>query len=318
MLKLKTPAFLNRLNTKGNKRKFLGLGVIIVIALIGFLSWSFLSDKINDNKKIFAEAAGHKIYEEEIHDLLGDNENNISDHDAAEVLANKYFLETLANEEGITITDEELVDVYGKSINKQKENDKYTYQYQVNQLYFDKLQANKDGIYKGKMLIANFSRHVEFHPVLPEDRTGDPKLGNPKAIAEDKKYAEDLINRLYNDIKSGKITFDKTIKIEHNDPLLGTKAYKTLPHSGSFDTTYATNPVINVESIRQKINEIKPGEITEPFVVRVGNSLGGDTTAESYFLVVQMDKSSGGGGIGMEPGQYIEEAKKRLGYEIYI
>jgi hypothetical protein len=316
MSKLKRPAFLNRLNTKGNKRKLLGLFIVAIVALIGFVAWSIFGDKLQDNRKVYAQAAGHKVYEQELRDFIGDNQG-ISDHDAAQVLADKYLTEALAKERGVTVTDEELVASYGNEVKKQKTTFKYAYQNKLNQLYLAKLQANNNGVYKGKMLVANFSSHIEFKPALPEDKLKDPLLGDPEAVARDKKYAEDFITDLYNKITSGEITFEQAIKMEHADPRLGKQAYTSLSHSGSFDTSLSPNPVLNVKSIRQKINSIKAGEITMPFVVRVSDSLEDDSTAESYFLAVKMDQTSGSY-TGKDFGEYLEEAKKRLEYAVYI
>lgn len=313
MPKLKSPTFLNRYNTKGNKRKLLALGMVIIVAAGGFAAWSIFGDKFEGNKKVYAQAAGHKVYEQDVRDLIG-NTPNISDHDAAQVLADKYLTEALAKEQGISVGTQELEQKYPE-VKEQKDN-KYAYQNKLNKVYFSKLQAHNNGVYKGKLLITHFSRHVEFKPVLPEDKHNDPKLGDAQSIAQDKKYAEDLINRLYNDINSKKISFDEAIKIEQNDPKVGVKSYPTLPHSSSFDSTYVVNPILNVASIKKQISGLKAGETTKPFVVSVENSLDGKSTAESYFLIVQMDESFAGVGADFE--QYVDEAKKRLNYEVNV
>ena len=315
---IKSPMFLGRLNTKGNKRKILGLLLIIVVVATGFIIWSLGSDKLNDKGNVLAEAAGHKIYEDEIRDLLGDNKDNISDRDAATVLADKYLIESLAKERGVTVNDKELSDQYGKETLKQKDTFEYAYQNKLNQVYLSKLAANNKGVYKGKFLIANFSQNVQVYPTLPEDKAHNPDLGNAEAIARDKKYAEDFITDLYNKVTSRQITFEQAMNMERKDPRVGVKAYPELEHSDSFDTTFRSRDVINSPSIREKINSIKAGEITEPFVVRVNNSLAdSSSTAESYFLVVRMDETSGSY-TGMDFEQYLNEAKQRLGYAIYI
>jgi len=318
MPKLKLPIFLNRLNTKGNKRKVLGLGIIIIIGLIGFVGWSFFNDKFSSDKKIYAEVSGHKIYEQEVRDLLGDKNPDISEQEATLVLADKYLIETLAQEQGVTVNDEELTAEYGNSVLKQKDNNKFAYQNKLNELYFTKLAAANRGLYKGKLLVTHFSRNVAYKsPLLKEEKKNNPDLGNPKAIASDKKYAKNLITQLYNDIKSGKISFEEAIKIEKKDPKVGTSsAYRTLTHSGSFDTSTGINGLIETASIHQRISNIKPGELAEPFAVKVSNSIDDDSMTESYFLVIQMDKSSPGG--TMQFDKYLEEAKRRLGYEIYV
>ena len=317
MLKLKTPILLSRLKTKGNKRKFLGLGAIIVIALISFLVWPSLSDKLGDDRKVFAEVAGQKIYEEDIRDLLGDNNHGISDQDAARVLADKYLTETLAEEQGITVNDKELQAQYGKITKKQKGANKYAYQNKLNQLYFDKLQAYNRGIYKGKFLIAHFSRFVPYDsPLLFEDKQIEPRIGNKTSIAKDKKHAENLINRLYDQVQSGKITIEEAAEIERSDPTVGEKAYPTLSHSGPFDTTFDPNTFMASESVRNQVGDIKTGELTKPIAIKVSSSMDGDKLAESYFLSVFFDESSGGGDKSFD--DYLNEAKQRLGYVIHI
>lgn len=318
MPKLKLPSFLNRYNTKGNKRKLLGLIVVIIVGLVGFAGWSLWKEGTKDNKKVFAQAAGHKIYEQEVRDFLGDNVYNISDHDAATVLANKYLTEKLAKENNITVTDQEVEEQFGSEINKQKTDFKYAYQNKVNQLYFEKLAAYKRGIYKGKVLVAHFSRNIAPDVVLRDDKEANPDLGNSAAIARDKKYAKDFINRIYKDIKSGKITFDEAIKIERKDPVVGLKGYPTLNHSGVFDTSAEGGyGLIWTKFAKQRIRDMAPGQLSEPFVVRVPNSIEGDDTVESYFLVVQMDEMSGeDGSVKFE--QYLNEAKNRLEYGVYV
>ncbi|HEX5797508.1 MAG TPA: hypothetical protein VFX86_03910 [Candidatus Saccharimonadales bacterium] len=314
MFKLKRPSGLKKPDFKN--RKVQALSLLLIIAL-GFAAWALLiDDGVRKGEKVYAEAAGHKIYKKEIDDLIGQRKD-ISEHDAATVLADKYLVEALAKERGITVTDKELAASYDKDTLKQKTDYKYAYQNKLNQLYLSKLQAHNNGVYKGKMLVANFSNHVAYEPALPEDKERDPLLGDPKAIAKDKKYAKDFITDLYNKITSGEITFDQAIKMEHADPRLGKEAYTSLSHSGSFDTSLRPQPVFNVASIRQKINNIKAGEITKPFVVRVSNSLEGDSTAESYYLVVKMDQTSGSY-TGMDFTQYLDQAKQRLGYKVYV
>jgi hypothetical protein len=309
MLKLKSP------NIKSKKTA----SIIILIIIIATGGWLVLDSKNKDynGEKVYAEAAGRKIYKNDVRALIGKHKE-ISEHEAAVVLADKYLAEALAKEQGITVSDKELTKQYGKSALKQKTTFKYAYQNKLNQVYFAKLQAHSNGIYKGKMLVANFSRHIQTFPSLPEDKMKDPQLGNPAAIAKDKKYAKDFISDLYNKITSGQINFDQGIQLEHNDPKLGLRTYPSLSHSGSFDTTQAPSGVLNVPSILEKINSIMAGDTTKPFPVRVGISWTDKSkTAESYFLVIKMDETSGSY-TGQDFGQYLNQAKQRLAYKINV
>lgn len=314
MARLKLGAYLKKPDLKN--KKFYAVLLAVAVVLIGWLAFG---DKLHKpGEKVYAEVAGHKIYKSEIDDLIGKRKINL--HDAAQVLADKYLVQELAKEQGISIGDQDIEKEYktkyGKVPKDYKTKNKYAYQQDVNQLYLTKLRAYNNGIYKGKLLIANFSRHVAFQPTLPEDELSDPKLGNPTAIAKDKEYAKNLITKLRNDVESGKITFDEAINIEHNDPEVGEHAYPTVAHSRSFDTSYFTDSILSVDSIKEKVSKIKSGELTEPFVVKVPNSFDGKSTAESYFLVIKMDESSGGSGMNFQ--EYIDNAKERLGYKLYV
>lgn len=315
MLKLKRPISIKKPNLKSKKTVGLSLLLVFVLAAGG---WALFGDKIKDGRKVYAQAAGHKVYEQELRDFIGDNKE-VSDHDAATVLADKYLTEALAKEQGITVSDQEIKEKFGGEIEKQKSDFKYAYQNKVNQLYFDKLAAYNRGVYKGKLLVTHFSRNIAPEDVvLADDKQANPELGNTAAIARDKKYAEDLINRFYNDIKSGKLSFYEAIKIERSDPAVGLKAYPSLDHSAAFNTIQTSNQgLIWTESIRQKIRSMKAGELSEPFVVKVPNSIEGDKTVESYFLVVQMDEVSGSKN-DMNFGKYLDGVKKRLRYEVYV
>ncbi len=295
--------------------------LLTVLVLIG--GWIFISNTFHIGQKVYAQVAGHKIYKQDVQDLIG-NTKGVSDHQAAVVLANKYLTEDMAKEAGITVSNQDVVAQYGPSTNAQKTNDKIAYQSKVNNVYFDKLLAYNAGLYKGKLLATNFSRHIAFQsPFLALQEATDPLMGNPAAIAQDKEYAQNLITNLYNQVKAHKITFDQAIQIEHNDPQVGLKAYQTLPHSGPFDTSniyLGANALIAPQSIQAIMGDMKAGQLSKPFVVGVSNSLAGtgtQSTTDSYYLVVQMD-STVGGHSGLSYSQYLAQAKKKLGYKVYV
>jgi len=299
----------------GNYKRIIVYALIAIAILVG--GFIVLKHELHIGEKVYAQAGGHKIYQQDVENLIGNNKG-INKHDAARVLADKYLIKAMVKGKDITVTEKDLVAQYGNATKQQKSSNKYIYQNKENQLYLQKIQVYNYGIYKGKYLIGNFSRHVEFQPVLPEDKIHDPNLGKPAAIAKDKAYAQDFLTQLYDQIKSGKITFDQAIQKERNNPKIGVKAYPSLPHSGPFDTSSGPNyAVLKPTSTRQKINDIKEGEITAPFVVRVGNSLEGNSTAESYFLVVDMEKSSHSY-TDIYFTQYLEQAKQKFGYKVYV
>jgi len=100
--------------------------------------------------------------------------------------------------------------------------------------------------------------------------------------------------------------------------VVGEKGYPSLPHSQAFDGPLRQIGPLAADSIKSKIQSIKPGQLTSPFVVRAADSTSNPkSTAESYFLVVQLDSKSGGGN-GMTFQQELDQAKKQLGYKVYV
>jgi hypothetical protein len=295
-------------------KKTIAIGVIVIAAIVAG-GWFILNKtgKTGNGQKVYAEAAGHKVYKKEIDDLIGKHKE-VTEHQAAQVLADKYFTEALAKERGITVTDKDLTAQFGKGALKQKMDYKYAYQNKLNQVYFTKLQANDQGIFKGKYLIANFSRHIPYKsPLLKEDEARDSLLGNSKAINRDKAYAKNLMDDLYSKINSGEITFNKAISIEQNDPVVGKSVYPTLAHSGAFDTSQGSlSGFVDINSLN-----IKAGQTSKPFVIKASDSADGKSTVESYYMIVRLDSAQGGGAkIGFK--SYIEQSKERLGYKVYV
>ncbi|HYH36485.1 MAG TPA: hypothetical protein VD706_03230, partial [Candidatus Saccharimonadales bacterium] len=193
---------------------------VLIILVAGF--WFIYGNHFGD--KLYAEAAGHKIYKQDVKDLIGKNKG-ISDHNAAEILADKYLYEAMAKEYDIRITDQDIRTAYGSTINQQKTQNLYAYQSRVNDLYYKKLQENNQGIYKGYLLAAHFNRNIELQP-QPENQQSFPtNAGNPAAIAADKQYAKDFITNLYNQVKARKITWDQAAQMERADPQIGLNMY---------------------------------------------------------------------------------------------
>jgi hypothetical protein len=217
------------------------------------------------------------------------------------------------------VTDKDIESAYGSSINQQKTQNKYAYQSRVNELYYTKLQENSQGVYKGYLLVGQFSRNIELKP-QPKDPAYPTNIGNPAAIAADKQYAKDFITNLYNQVQAHKITWDQAAAMEKADPQIGTNMYPSLSHSGPFDTSkYINSSVLVPSSALQQIQKLKSGQTSKPFVVTVTSTVGDDNkTFESYYLVVRMDHSSGGGNATMSFVQELTQAKKKLGYKVYV
>lgn len=307
----RTKRSLSKLMT--SKRNLLYI-ILLLILIAG--TWVILKDVFRVGEKVYAQAAGHKIYKEDIDLLIGDTKG-VSTNNAATVLANKYLYEAMVKQAGLTVTNKDITARYPDSDSATTQ---YARQVNVNNVYYNKLLAYNQGLYKGKVLVANFSRNIAFQsPYIGMQQALNPLLGNEAAIAADKQYAHNLIDKLYGQIKSGQITFDQAIKAEHEDPVVGEKAYQTLPHSGMFDTSNVLLPATSLlapKSIESKLASMKAGELSTPFAVTVPNSwIDKNITTESYYLVVQMDYTKGSQS-GLSFDKYLAKAKKQYGYKV--
>ncbi|HEX5743905.1 MAG TPA: hypothetical protein VFX84_00420 [Candidatus Saccharimonadales bacterium] len=289
--------------------------MILAAVLVG--GWLVLKSVFHIGEKVYAEAAGHKIYREEVKDLIGDTKG-ISDHDAATALADKYFTEALAKEQGITVTDKDIQEQLGRGadLKKQKKDNHYIYQTVVNNAYFDKLQAKLNGVYKGYMIIVHFDRYIPATPVSDAYKKAIPQMGDPKAIKADKEYAKQFIDKLYEQLRNHKITWEEAAKMEQDDPRVGRTNYPTASHSGPFDTSKAPVTAFNAPVAQGEVSQLKKGAFTKPFPVPVYNP---DTKKNpaSYYLIVRMDSKYGGSAKG-NFFTYTLDAKKRLHYAVNV
>lgn len=298
---------------KLSKNTWLVISGVLLIVIVGL--W-VVNNGTPWNKPL-AEVDGRKIYKSDVKKLMKGSEH-ASEYGAAVILADKYLTEAMGKKYNVTISDEDAKIEY-PDIETLKKNDPYAYQNVMNQVFFRKLRAQYNGTYKGKLVVAHFSKNVPYDsPLLERKKSQNPKLGDAAAIAADKKYAQDFITDLYNKVKSGAITFDQAMEAERTHPELGEKStYITLGHSMSFDGTLRDNNLLGAATIRKQVERLKPGELTKPFVVRANSSMNDNSTAESYWLMVQLDAKSGGGqGDSFDEG--LVRDKKELGYKIYV
>jgi hypothetical protein len=294
---------------KNTKHAFFYLLIVIVILAGG---WLLIKKEFHVGEKVYASAGGHNIYESDVKEIIGKTKG-ISSREAATTLADKYLTEAMGKEYKVSVTDQDIVTVYGKNTLSQKKSQQFYYQQKVNRLYFKKLSAFNQGSYKGEYLITNFSRNVPYpSPLLAEQKAANANLGNPAAIAADKKYAENFITKLYNQIMAHKMTFSQAAQAELNDPQVGKAAYPTQPHSGIFDTSDGGyGSVITADVTKDKIRTIKQGTTTKPFVAGGSNIMAGP-----YYLVIHMEESKGGESLPYS--QFLQQAKQKFGYKVYV
>lgn len=299
-----------------NKKKIALYSLLTAAVVIG--GWIFLKQVFHIGEKVYAQADGHKIYKRDVKGLIG-KAKGVSDHDAATVLADKYLTKALAKEQNITVSDADIQAEYGDKVDlkQQKKDNAYLYQLTVNNTYFDKLQAKYQGVYKGYLIVAQFSRYISTSPIAPAYKAAIPEMGDPKAIAADKKYAKDFITKLSNQLNDHKITWQQAAKMEYNDPRLGRVAYPALSHSGPFNTSKEPQTLFDAPSAQREIGKLSAGQISKPFAVSV-YSPETKKSFDSYYLLVRMDSTYGGGHAGGTFLQFLIQSRQQLGYKVNV
>ena len=305
-------------STPKGRALFFGLITLAVVIVVA-VAVSLISNNTHLGQKVYAQAAGHKIYKGDVDKLIGTNKG-VTEHQAATVLADEYLAQAMAKKEHISVTSQDIKKAYGFDPASLKTHNAYGYQSLVNQVYFSKLQTYNNGIYKGFLLVAQFSRYITFAPGLTVERQAvNPNFGNPKSIAADRKYAANFITGLYNKIRAGKMSWNKAAQTEMNDHTVGTNMYPSLSHSGPFDTSNTNlrrNDLLKPTSITKTIRSMKAGQTSKPFVVSVANPSDGSQTP-AYYLVVRMD-SVAGNQDGLSFSQALAQAKKEFGYKVNV
>lgn len=313
--RFKLPSTKSPLQFIRHNKRYVLYTVLVAAILIG--GWLFIKQTFHIGDKVYAQAAGHKIYKKEVKDLIG-NSKGVSDRDAATVLADKYLLEAMAKEQDVKVTDKDIQNQYGNKVDlkEQRQKNAYNYQQLANDAYVYKMRAKYNGIYKGDLLVAHFSRYIPAFDVSAAYKKAIPEMGDPKAIASDKKYAKDFITKLYSQINDHKITWDQAIQMEHKDPRLGELIYPSLSHSEPFDTSKGPVTLFDSPVAQAKVSNLNKGQTSKPFEVSIYNP-DLKKTYGTYYLVIHMDYKYGGHAQGFFQ-EYLVSSKKKFDYKVNV
>jgi hypothetical protein len=297
-----------------HRKRYVLYAIVLVVVLIG--GWLFIKQTFHIGEKVYAQAAGHKVYKQDVKDLIGDTKG-VSDHQAAGALADKYLLEAMAKEQSVKITDKDIQQQYGQNITaKDRKDPSYEYQQAVNNAYMAKMKAKYNGVYKGDLLVGHFDRYIPAFDVSAAYKKVVPQMGDPKAIEADKEYAKNFLTKLYNEIQGHKITWKQAIQAEHKDRRLGEVVYPSLSHSDSFDTSKGTVTLFDAPVAQAKVSALKAGETSKPFEVFIYNP-NLKKTYSTYYMVVHLNYKYGGHVKGFFQ-EYLVSSKKKFDYQVNV
>lgn len=321
-------------NKNTAKIKILGVFLLVFAGLIlvagGFLLYRNYQKSLPPEIRVIASVGGEKIYQKDLNELIYSMDYNNTDlnrfgKDAKKIetslldtLIEQKILDIKAKELGITLSDEEILNQARAEL---REFDQYDTTRQVITKEAAKAKLLKDKISEkvltwrsGKFILIRAD--VNFH-TLPTNLSFDERS---KLIPEDLKYAQDLVNSIYNKVKNGEIAFEKGMEMANNDPRLGISAWKgwKMTFSQAFtkeDSLLKPYPA-SAPNFWEEVDKINVGELSQPIILKV--TLGEDSPAgkkdqlvDGLYLIVKSDQ--GNNGEATSYNEWLLKAKSEVG-----
>ena len=249
------------------------------------------------------------------------NECFLEQKEATEYLVDDIVLSQWAGDEKITIAEEEQkseeVRVGGFQIQPC-----HATLAKVN-LFREKLSQNTTNFREGKFIVVNFGRFANPNPMTITEETSD--VNRAQKLQEEKAYAQNLINSIYQDLKKGQLSFEGAIEEVNKDPKVGIESYyDTSFQSGSFTAEgyLGKTGLLADDSIRKKVDSLKEGEISEPFIGQadiapcaISDSDCQPEYADARFLIAKVEKI--GKGEGKED-EILSQTRQKYNAKIYL
>jgi len=254
---------------------FIGLFIITLITVTASI-WLILTKEDNQAKEgLLAKVGDREITETDLNrrifgfnSFVGsiDNPGNI-DTDAKQPIFKELIewrlLDIKAAEDNINVSESEITDYSRDNIENYLDMTGDIKSVVDENTYYEILQNKLTDEYvlkaSGNFIIARF------------DAKRVTDNSNNVDISDDKEYAEKLINEVYQDIKSKKITFEEGMKVVDNDKRIGLSAFgnNSIIHSDYFTASNLTlnNSVFTYEEAREKVTTMETNSFSTPFIV---------------------------------------------------
>ncbi len=273
-------------------KKLVILVVALVVLVVAFFIFYF-KDRIVVDKdpldKVLATVGGREITQRDLNEMIWgidfqgtiEKPNKVEEEKKIEFLNQLIEWEIIkikAEDLGIKLTEEEFENLAIKRLgqdrfdslpNLVKEQKKAIEKTISNMGLTEKVKENIISWSEGEVIIINFSTY------LPQ-----PELGlefdeeREQKYNEQKEYAEQLANQIYNEIKRGDISFNEGADRVLNDPVFGIDAFypSAVYTSESFikEQWMERRGVVSNQQIRDKIVASQKG-VNEPVLLKSGD-----------------------------------------------
>lgn len=323
--------------------KFLpiGLPLLVILLLTGFFGYQWYSNyqmlhPKNPLNKVLAIVGDKKITQRDLNtEIYGlgfvgsiENPESISDDTRKQILEQLIENEIItANTKrlGISVSEEEIINktkannlkLYNQISDSQKALMKNTAKFQLlKERLLDKILAWSEG----KFIIVRFDLHF-YGP--PTDLSEEARKN---LLPQDKSYAQELINKTYQDIKTGKITFEEGMEIASQDPKLGIKAWEPwkMTYSQAFTKEHSVNKEFpeSTPDFWNEVAKVPVGEISNILAIKkiIGEekSLAGQAgdIVEAFYMIVKKEKGNQGETSSYE--EWLQKQKDTLKVKIFL
>lgn len=291
---------------KQNKT-LLGLAVAILAIAIAAVGAFFVSSL---NKDVLATIGAAKIKQKDLDNKITALEGYVTvdaskKNQLLDDLVEESIIEQTAKRLKITVSEKEIDDSakkYNQNYSQSSSKDKIIENTRKAVLK-EKVKDAILSLREGKYIKVRFDRHYpeQFGGTVEEQK-------------KDKEYAKNLSEEIFNDLKSGKITFEQAQVKVNEDKTVDIASYPGVwtEQYGSFgkNDAAAENSIYNLPEFQENIYKLKKGEVGSPFTV---SDYDGGEKREIYFLIIKVEKIKEGEANNY--ADWLEKEKTRLKYK---
>lgn len=241
------------------------VGVFVFVVTLLITTYLLLSQK-QAEQAIAAAKVGSEIISRSQAKNFAD-ECNLSQKEAVGYLVDEKVLTKWSADEQISIPPEEQKFEENKIGSSASLSSCTSLKARVN-LLREKLQQNTQKFREGQFVSINFGLYSNPKPYQPIPGVSNEEERVAK-LKEHRAYADKLVNQIYPDLKSGRISFEQAMELVNKDPLIGESSlYKTSILSRSFSATeyIEKRSILGEEDVRKKVDSLAESQISEPFI----------------------------------------------------
>lgn len=329
----KKPGFFDWL-IKHSKKVML---ILIIVSLVtsGALIGLVLYNNATTDPNVLATVGDEEITKSDLNEKIystdfgGTPENptasvdNTKKKELLNELIEDKVVEIEAEKMGINVSEEEIkVEVLKRATkyDEQTDTQKSISRKSVKTgLLREKMKNKVLGSKEGSYILVNFSKNFSSDILATAEQKKKEDIDREARIKEDSDYAKDLIDSIYDEVKSGKITFKEGMEKAKNDPMFGVEGQKPMTVLQSDNFTYEDfNDKRKVfatdnESIIKNVGSLKAEEISKPFALKVNKSIdsaSGTEQIDGIWIIVKVDR--GNQSLAGSYDEWLEIKKKEL------